>query len=392
MARRILIVGSWNTTHIRRFISILCKNNQSDLIIDSFDPRFDDNQGNECGVNKVFRISSSSMMRRIYGIRKIGTFFKIRAELNTFEDILLKNQYDLVNIHFLPQYSEAYVKIAHKNNVKVMLTPLGSDVLRVGKLYLPSLRRAFNKTDYVSANFITGFCSQVKEMFKVPYLKMIDLGYGSEIISSIVENKGKRGKQELAACLDIPISNYYITCGYNASIAQRHHIIIEAIIANKDNLPSDSIILVPLTYGADKETIKQSISSQIEGTGLKVVFLTSYMTIEQVCALRLITDMFIHIQTTDAYNASLQEFILADTVCINGSWLRYPSLQKYGNPYYECKFLDDLPQLLNDILLAKVSPITIHYSVLDEIISNSWSNRIKGWIVFYNELDNSTIK
>ena len=386
MAKRILIVGSWGIAHVCRFLDVLCRNKESDLVIDSFDPRFDDNQGNECGVDNVFRISSSIIERRIYSIRKVGTYLKIKAELKTFEKILVGNKYDLVNIHFLPKYSEKYVKIAHRNGVKIMLTPLGSDVLRISDLFLPSLQRAFNKTDFVSAKFITGFCSQVKELFNVSGLKMIDLGYGSETISCIVENKDKCTKQELAACLNIPICDYYITCGYNASKAQRHHLMIDGIIANKVNLPPNTAIVIPLTYGSDKEVIKQSILTQIEGTGLNVVFLTSFMTTEQVAALRLITDLFIHIQTTDAYNASLQEFILADTTCINGAWLRYPSLQKYGSPYYECESLEDLPQLLSNILLARTNPISIHPSILTEIKSNSWSNRIKGWIQFYNNM------
>ena len=384
MAKRILIVGSWRTTHVRRFLSVLCREKDSDLIIDSFDPRFDDNQGNECGVDNVYRIQTSSLMRKIYSIRKVGTLFLERKKLKQFESLLLTNKYDLVNIHFLPFNTCEYVKIAHRHGIKIMLSPCGSDVLRVKRIYMSSLKAAFEKTDYVGISTKTGFYTKVKELFNIDDTKFVDLGYGSETLSAMLEMEGKYTREQFAEMLSLPKSSYYICCGYTASVAQRHSVMIDAIYKNKHLLPSDFCMIIPLSYGPDKEMLKSKLNSQCCEFGLNACFLTEYLTNEQVAALRFVSDLFIHIQPTDAYNASLQENLLGGTNIINGKWLEYPSLERHGKPYYICDMPENLPKIILEVIEGSATRAELHKDVLDEIINNSWSLKIKKWVSFYN--------
>lgn len=383
--KRILIVGSWGTTHVRRFLRILCENKEN-LIIDSFDPTFDHSRVNECGVDNVYRLEASAFSQRIYKIRKIGTLLCERHTVNTFDHILSNNHYDLVNIHFLPANTEQYVKVAHKHRVKIMLTPLGSDVLRVKKIFIPTLKRAFVEADYVSGNIVTGFCQQVKKMFSVPDNKIKNLGYGSETISSIIEMKGKFSKQQMCEMLSIPFSPYYICCGYTASLAQHHDIMIDAIAKNKDLLPEGTRLIIPLSYGPAKEALKKSVAKQCEQYGLPYTLLTEYMTVEQVACLRFVSNLFIHIQPTDAYNASLQEFLIADTEVINGKWLPYPSLEEHGIPYHILSSIDDLPREIEKILSHEGLRPQLSKEAEDEIIGNAWNKKIKDWVDAYKTI------
>lgn len=386
--RRILIIGSWGTTHIRRFLRILCENKDECLIIDSFDPRVDENQGNECNVNNVYRVKVFPLQNKLYSIRKVGTYFFMKKKVNTFDQLLSDNHYDLVNIHFLPADTEEYVKVAHKHGVKIMLTPLGSDVLRLNKIYMQSMKRAFAKADYVSANFITGFCSKVKDMFSISNEKMVNLGYGSETLTSIIEIKGKYSREQLCKKLNIPCSPYIICCGYNASKAQHHEAIIDAINANRNLLPDGFRLLFPLSYGPNKAELPELIKMHCEQLGLPYILLTDFLSVEQVAALRFITDLFIHVQTTDAYSASIQEFLLADTEVINGSWLSYPSLESHGLPYHVIESIDGLPAMINCILKGNEPKPFLSAKAEYEIRSNAWSERIKSWIDAYTYLKN----
>lgn len=376
--KRILIIGSWGTTHVRRFLRILCENKE-DLIIDSFDPSFDHSRGNECGVDNVYRLYASALAQRIYKVRKIGTWLCERHKVNTFDHILSQNHYDLVNIHFLPVNAEQYVKVAHKHGVKIMLTPFGSDVLRVNKMFIPSLKRAFKEADYVSGNTVTGFCQQVKQMFSVPDYKIKNLYYGSETISSIIEMKGKYSKQQMCEMLDIPYSPYYICCGYTASLAQHHDKMIDAIAKNKDLLPEGTRLIIPLSYGPAKEILKKTVAEQCEQSGLPYSLLTEYLTVEQVSCLRFVSDLFIHIQPTDAYNASLQEFLIADTEVINGKWLSYPSLEKNGLPYHVLDSIENLKELIALAVQRKIEKPVLPESVREDIYKRAWSEVIKAW-------------
>ena len=182
--KRILIVGGWGTTHVRRFLTVLCRTKGEDLIIDSFDPSLVDNSHYEVPVDNVHRIEKNRFQKFFYSIRKIGTLFYERKQLREFKKIIRSCHYDLVNFHFVPRNSCHYVKICHKYDTKVMLTPLGSDVLRVSKVYVPSLTKAFAECDYVSANTLTGFTQKLRERYHVSDDKIINLGYGSETITT----------------------------------------------------------------------------------------------------------------------------------------------------------------------------------------------------------------
>lgn len=384
--KKILIIGSWTTTHVRRFLTIICKTKEDDLIIDAFDPSYEDGQGNVCGVNHVYRVTASPLARKIFSIRKIGTLLKCWREHRTLAKLLSSNEYDLVNIHSLPKDCLQLVKIAHKHNVKIMLTPFGSDVLRLESFNIPMMRKAFDAADFVGTNTITSFCQTIKEKFSIDEAKFVNLGYGSETISAIIDMKGKFTREELAQMIDAPSSPYYVCCGYNASSAQHQSEMIDAIDSVKDYLPGDFCLLFPLTYGQEKEALYKKLSAKCMDKGLKAYFLTDFLTVDQVAALRLITDLFIHIQPTDAYNASLQEYLLSGAKVINGEWLKYPSLEQYGLPYYLCHSIDTLSQdIIKLFSEGEVSPV-LSSEIVPEIESNAWSNKINDWISFYESI------
>lgn len=381
--KRILIIGGWGTTHIRRFLTVLCRDKNSDLIIDAFDPRIVDMNSNECGVNKVYRMEALNIMRKVYSIRKVGTFLFEKAKKKRLNEIIKQNRYDLINIHQIPTNARDYIEIAHRCGIKTMLTPFGSDVLRVSKIFVPSLKKAFKESDFISANMSTGFSQIIMDKYDVSANKMVDIGYGSETISAIKEMTGKYDKKQLVDILGITYSNFYITCGYTASVAQRHSLMIEAIYANKKYLPDDYCLLIPLSYGTAKEQLKSELSEQCNRLDLRYYIIADYLNNEQVGALRIISDLFIHIQPTDAYNASLQEFLLTGTQCINGKWLEYPSLERFGAPYHICESLDNLPNIIGQVLRKELAPIDIHTEVRKEIEGNAWNDKIKYWKEFY---------
>lgn len=383
--KRILIVGGWGTTHIRRYLKILCQHKNEDLIIDAYDPNYETGQCNLCGVDNVYRLNVNKVEKVLYSIRKIGTFFLLKKKTRRLRSLLKQNHYDLVNIHFLPYNVLNMVTVCRKSHTKVMLTPLGSDVLRVGKIRQNSIRKASAISDYVSLAKSTGFCKEVTEKYSISSGKIRHMAYGSETISAILKMKGHYDKAECSRMLSLKESSFNIVCGYNASRAQRHEHIITALFKVKDLLPDGYQIIVPLSYGHDKDYMKRSIAELNETYKLNVCYIENYLSVEQVAALRLVTDLFIHIQTTDACNASLQEFLLAGATCINGAWLKYPQLENKGYPYISCDKLDDLPDCLKRGLDKRFHP-SIHPSIVEEIKSNSWDNRIQDWLYFYQHV------
>ena len=208
-------------------------------------------------------------------------------------------------------------------------------------------------------------------------------GAGSETISSIIKLKGNSTRELMSYELGIPVSNYNICCGYNAQRAQRHKEMLQALADNREYLPSGYQILIPLTYGEGKQQLFGELKKLSEGLSLNTVFFTDYMTADQVAYLRLVTDLFIHVQTTDAANASLQEFLLAGSACINGKWLSYPYLESDGIPYYQC---DDIAHLGHDVhnaLLKKNVPSPLSSRTIKIIEGCSIESVVENWKNFF---------
>lgn len=387
MKKRILIISGGNDNHIIRFLNNLDNVSGSNLIVDYYaHDIYTCNDINNAKANNVFITRESAVIQKLRSVRKIGVLISIISKYLTLKAILKEEQYDLVNIHQIPFYSFLFLHIAKSNGIKTMLTPWGSDVLRASKRKKKYIKKAFNSANYVSGDLKVGFSQQVKELFSIDEDKFIKLGYGSDVISEILKIKDTVSKEKIAESLYLPKNRYYITCGYNASPAQRHAVILEAIADNKDKLPKNYLIIVPLSYGAGKKKVEKELRRICEKEELEVVFITEYLTNEQVAYLRLITDLFIHIQTTDAYNASLQEMLLAGAQCINGKWLCYPTLEEYEIPYHVCEDVEMLPNLLKDILRKNINKISLHPDTISVIKEQAWERQIIKWNKFYEEI------
>lgn len=385
--KRILIIRHASCEHIQRFLKSLASVKDSTMEIDLFSPTFSVSvSAEDLGLNNIYHLNVSSWKQKICRLRKLGVLF-IQKEIESYlEQLLLSKKYDLVNVHYLPNNVNEYVNIAHKCGVKIMLTPFGSDVLRANKIKTFFLNKAIAKSNYISFPKAIGFADKLVKRFNISTSKIIDLGYGSETISSILSIEGKYTRKELVEMLGISYSDYYITCGYNASLAQHHSEIIEAIAKNKELLPSNYCLLFPLSYGADKDLIKSTVDELCEKYDLKYSLFLNYLSVEQVAALRLITNLFIHVQDTDAYSASLQEFLLTKACVINGKWLEYPSLERFGFPYYQCESLNNLSNDIRNVVLGKYDSIVLHNEVREEICNNAWDRKIIAWKEFYNTI------
>ena len=92
--------------------------------------------------------------------------------------------------------------------------------------------------------------------------------------------------------------------------------------------------------------------------------------------------MFIHIQTTDAGNSSLQEYVLCGKKVVHGTWIHYPHLEQYKPLFYFPA--DSLDTLGNAILKAYHSdPIKTPPEVMEYIRNRGWKAKMKLWDEFF---------
>ena len=156
---------------------------------------------------------------------------------------------------------------------------------------------------------------------------------------------------------------------------------VEALGENKDYLPKDTVLLFQFTYGNNTDiSYQHEIAGLCEKFGLKYKFFTSYLSNEDMAKYRLLCDLFLHLQPTDAANASLHEFLLAGTQVINGKWLHYPKLEAEGLPYHICESLEELASVLHSFFSNELSERLISEKLSNSILLGSWSIQKKNWV------------
>lgn len=322
------------------------------------------------------------LSRRIKYKSLIGVF-DLYLQMNR---ISKTNHYDIVNIHY-PQFFMSYVMRQLKKMSKaIVVSPWGSDVLRLeGKEKRRKLARVFRKADYTTIGKKGDVGKTLINEMGIEENKFHPIGWGSETIDYINEHLSEVSVEEAKRKLGLE-NRYVITCGYNAFEEQRHEVMIQAIHSIKEQLPENLTLLFPVTYGYSYGTRKNKYVARLkqlcEDLEVKAVFYEDYLSVADLFYLRQGTDMFIHIQTTDSGNSSLQEYVLCGKKVVHGSWIHYPYLEKYEPLFYFP--VEDLEHLDEAILNAYHSEnIKVPNEVVEHIQNRGWKAKMKLWDDFF---------
>lgn len=325
----------------------------------------------ECCFFNIRHLVNASPLWQIKAIKELRKSFKTFVAGKHFDYISV--QYIKPEYCFLANYFK-------QSATKLVITPWGSDVYSIGKFYSHLVKRVFDKADYVTGPD-DRFTRDFTRIFNVPASKIVHCDLGVAPIDYIIDNKNKIDSKEAKRQLGVD-NCYVITCGYKANAAHRHTVMIEAIQKVKDKLPENLVLFIPLTYPNDPN-YRQIVKNKVEESGLKAILFEDFLDIEHIFLLRQATDLFVHIQPTDASSGTLYEYVLCEKKILNGAWLKYPEIEKNGTkPYFLVDNLDDLGQAIVDA--CKSEPIKINKEVLQDLEKKQWKVVIKDWDNFFS--------
>lgn len=380
MSSKILLVGNIYDKHICRLVNHVSSIVGDDVQIDIFNTNTSKHPLPEMyscyGIVYNKRKYFPALM---YKLPKIGVFFSGILDTVISFNKLNGKKYDLVNIHFVSWNLYFAINKLKRVSSFLMLSPWGSDVLRISSFTRYLLKNVYNKADFISLPN-TGFRNKVQSIFKIPESKIINMGLGSDIIDMIEINQDldkKEAKNKLGFK-----DKYIITIGYNGSKAQNHLNVIEQIYLVKKSLPENLFLLLPMTYPFDNNEYINLVKEKLEEYNMSYVIYDSFLSDAIMLLLRKCTDVFIHVQNTDASSASLQEYLLTNTIVLNASWLKYPQIEKYGKPYFTFDNIEEIGEILLSIT-EKQQSIEVSESLKVDLFNNGWNKRIKPWIEFY---------
>lgn len=314
--------------------------------------------------NKFFRIEYVKNMKKFYPHYEfhIASNYKLNLENSPYDKVIFINynrkkniirelykvnsqikdmeQYDYVHIHSANLFWLPFIKTLKKKCKKIILTYYGSDFYRANK-YRKFLFRFYNSSvntiSFTSKRMKNDVLSYVKNDKKCRVVP-----FGNSILDYI-DRSLDEGKENLRERMGIPKDNLVITVGYNATIQQRH-IRILGIIERALCKDIDVTILLPLNYGDKEYQVK--LHSDLEKINLNIKTYDDFLTGENIADLRAVSDIMIHMQDSDQFSASVVEYLYADNILLNGSWIDYKELKEWGIYYKEIDSFENLSQIL----------------------------------------------
>lgn len=310
--------------------------------------------------------------------RSLRVFATKYKQIRFFSKFSKNRRYDIINIHFANRYMSFVYKYLRSMSNNIVMSPWGSDILRRPEKNLEQLSYLYQKADYVTIPAESDFGKLMTQKMKVSPEKMINYDiWGSDVVDFAIKN-GDSISQEDAKKRFRLSGHYVITCGYNRQEAQQHKAIIEAIDQKRKQLPENLILLFPMTYGnmVYQGKYVEEVKEECKKRNLHAIFLTEFLSVEDLYKLRKATDMFIHVQTSDAGARSVFEYILCNKKIINGSWVRYKGLETFKPLFY---FPVDKLENLGEVIVQAYNSdnIKIPQEVMEIVLSRGWNNKIK---------------
>ncbi|MCR9172971.1 MAG: glycosyltransferase [bacterium] len=291
---------------------------------------------------------------------------------------------DILDIHFV---EAAYSKYIPNLGKKYICTLFGSDLYRTEESVKNEQRILFDTCDRIllSKNMIPYF----EEHFGNKSEKYILNQYGSARIDTVYEALKTLNKSKTQEKWNIPAGKTVITIGYNGKQEQQHVKVIQELSNLTKEAKSGLFCLLPMTYGGAPEYL-QEVANKMNNCGIENSILVNRLSDAEITELRIISDITINTQTTDALASSIKEAMVSGDVLLVGDWLPYEIYEELGVFYRATNFeslQSDLGYVLKDVDKLQQES-TKNADIIRKFAS--WEVLIDAWVNDYQKLYNES--
>lgn len=292
-------------------------------------------------------------------------------------------RYDVIHVQCLCEAYMRFVPYIKSAKTVVVITYLGSELLRGKDAVLQKLKSSLDMATYVTL---------ATDVMKKKFTEVYGSAYDSKVrtalfgVSGFQDIDSVRSAKTQADCkteLGLDPAKLTVAVGYNAMEAQRHDKVlleIEKLPAERQNTME---LVLQFGYGKMSKEYENAIAGICARLLCKVVIIREFMDDERVAVLRNAVDVFIVAQPTDGFSASMQEYIYAGAVALIPDWLVYSEMDEYGIRYMRYGDFAQLPGILADI--CENPPVKL---ACNRVIARhtSWAAVKPAWLECYNRL------
>jgi len=305
-----------------------------------------------------------------------------RIALNA-RDLAKYGPFDVVHNHYLSQRDLSLGwRVSRRFHARWVCTFWGSDLLRASdralRQMLPYLRRCDRLTacNERMRDKLRQSCGE--ELYQKTRMTI----WGQDGFAAIDGILSNETREDCRAHYGIRPGNYVVSIGYSADNAQHQLEVVEALSAlPKENLSHMTLVLQQ-TYVKRDPAYMERVRQAAEALPCQVVVLRDFLDLTETARLRLCADLFILAISTDAFAASMQEYLYAGAVFLMGDWLGYPQLDELGIPINRFHEYKELPALVQQAMNGKLQRATDEQRALLPA-HYSWDAVRKDWLGLY---------
>lgn len=255
--------------------------------------------------------------------------------------------FELVANHYLSQRDLALGHlVVCRYHARWVCCFWGSDLLRASPKELQRMKPYLLRCDCIHSvyNLIQ---PRMMELYGPQVAQKTHLlQFGHPTFDCIDQIRESQDKTACKAHFGISPDRFVLCVGYSASSAQQQLQVLKAL----SNLPEERLrsitIVLQQTYCMDDPAYVEQTRTFCRSLPCETVVLTEFMSDRECAWLRLAADAFILAITTDAFCASLREYLYAGARVMYGSWLAYPQLKEMGMDVPTFESFDQLPGLV----------------------------------------------
>lgn len=300
--------------------------------------------------------------------------------------ICRNNKFDSMIIHYMGNNRTLYFlgKFINRIAKSVVCVFWGTDILGTDKKYIKLLSPILDNAQYINLSTVE-MRSKFKEIFNEKYdNKISSCLFGNAIIQYIDLILDKKNIENCREKYKIPSGSKVISIGYNSSERQQHLKVLAEIEKLDEEVKEKICLLFHFGYGHGSKLYCDSVIDFAKKTGCEVIVIEKFLDEKEMAEIRLITDVFVHAQISDALSSSLLEYLYSGTWVINPTWIKYNEWEEVGMDYVKYNTFGELTGILEKVLKSNILERKIHNR---EIINNnySWEVVAKKWKNLLND-------
>lgn len=305
-----------------------------------------------------------------------------RIALNA-RDLAKYGPFDVVHNHYLSQRDLALgLRVSRRFHARWVCTFWGSDLLRASdralRQMLPYLRRCDRLTacNERMRDKLRQSCGE--ELYQKTRMTI----WGQDGFAAIDGILSNETREDCRAHYGIRKDSYVVSIGYSADNAQHQLEVVEALSALPEETLARMTLVLQQTYVKRDPAYMERVRQAAEALPCQTVVLRDFLDLTQTARLRLCADLFILAISTDAFAASMQEYLYAGAVFLMGDWLGYPQLDELGIPINRFHEYKELPALVQQAMNGKLQRSTDEQRALLPA-HYSWDAVHKDWLGLY---------